>query len=99
MVLLFMQFKAVFLPIQQRPPQSTDKTKRVLIFLQFLFILSEGSKLVDDDSPDDLLNDDFNDEQVDEVYEHVLQGLCREEFQNCCGVVVVAGYACVHSET
>jgi hypothetical protein len=58
-VLLFVQLEAVLLAIEQCSVESADEAQRVLVLLDLLPLLSEGSKLIDDNSTQYLLNDHF----------------------------------------
>lgn len=74
MVLLFVFIEAVLLPIQFISFQPTNKAFAVLILIEIVFLLSDLGELVDDDGSDDLVHDDFDDEEIAEVDEHILYG-------------------------
>lgn len=71
MVLLFMFLEPIFFTIQNIPLNSTNKTNRVLIFLQTFFFLSDLGKFIDNDSSNNLIHDDFDDEKIAKIYQDV----------------------------
>lgn len=67
-----MVLKSVLLSVEQVPLESTDETEWVFVLLQLLLILTQLCKFIDHDSPDNLLNDDLNNKEIDKIYQNIL---------------------------
>ena len=67
MVFFFVVLKTILLPVEQIPIQPTNETVGYFILLDFLLTLTQGSELIHNNSPNDLLNDHLNNQQVNEI--------------------------------
>lgn len=74
MVLVLVVLEAIFLSIEDIPLNTADKAKTIFILLESLFLFSHVSKLIDDDSANDLADNELNDEKVDKVYNYICEG-------------------------
>lgn len=71
MVLLLVLLEAILLPVEDVPLDAADEAGTVLVLLDALLLLTDLRELVDDDSPNNLIHDDLDDEEVAEVDEHI----------------------------
>ncbi len=68
MIFLFVFFKSVLFSIENVSLDSTDKAERIFIFLQTLLLLSDLSEFIHNDGSNNLVHDDFNDEEIGEIH-------------------------------
>lgn len=74
MILLLVLLKAILLSVQDVPFNPADEAGTVLILLNALLLLTNLRKFIHDNSPNNLVHDDLNDEEVAEVDEHIPEG-------------------------
>lgn len=71
MVLLLVLLEAILLPVEDVPLDAADEAGTVLVLLDALLLLSDLRELVDNNSPNNLIHDDLDDEEVAEVDQHI----------------------------
>ena len=70
-VFLLVLFKAILLSVEDVPLDTAYEAGTVLVLLDALLLLTDLGKFVNDDSPDNLIHDDLDDEEVAEVDQHI----------------------------
>lgn len=89
MILLLMRFEPILLPIKEFHIHPTDIALGLFIRIPLLCVLSNLRKLIHNDSPQHLLHNDLNNEEVEEVEEDIEEGVVEEVLEDGVGVVVV----------
>lgn len=86
-VLALVKLKPVFLPVKKISAKTADKTVAIFIFFEFLLALTEFCELVDHDGTNNLFDDDLDEEQVEEIDEHIVKGFLQVVLQN--GILII----------
>lgn len=90
-VLALVKLKPVLLPVKKISAKTADEAVAIFIFLEFLLALTEFCELVNHDSTDNLFDDDLDEEQVEEIDEHIVKGFLQVVLEN--GILVI-GVTC-----
>lgn len=98
-ILIFMFLEAILLTVENLDIHTTDIALGLFVFSYLFVVLSDLSKLIDDNGSKNLLNDDFYHEQVQQIEYYLYCASIDEDTEDCAWVIVITDDAWIRLKT